>query len=235
VNGASFFPGVVPGSIVSIIGAGLAPGVQGIVTPRSLVGQLPTTLSGVTVTFNGVQAPIFSVSNVNGQEQVTVQVPYEIAPPSAQVVVNVSGGSSTLTVPVQALQPGIFETIDSNNRRYAVATRPDGSFVSPSNPARKGENITTYLTGLGQVSPTAGTNRAGIANQVVNANLIVGVNNAGVPFISAQAMPGVIGIYTVTFTVPNDTPSGSALNLAVAASGANGVNVYSNTSTIAVQ
>jgi uncharacterized protein (TIGR03437 family) len=190
----------------------------------------------VDVSFNGVQAPIFSVSNVAGTEQVTVQVPTETNPGQANVTVRVSGGSTTINnVPISAVQPGIFETPDANGRKIGVVTRPDGSFVSPANPARKGETVQVYMTGLGDVSPASATNRAGIPGQTVLAPIIVGVNNAGVPMISAQCAPGMIGVYTITFVVPSDAPSGSAIPLSFAAAGPDGINVYSNTSSLAIQ
>ena len=235
-NAASLAPGVVAGGIVSIQGAGLAPTVQGIVS-TGILGQLPLTLAGVDVTFNGIQAPIYSVSNVNGTEQVNVQVPFELAPGLASVKITVSGGSSTIdNVPVLAVNPGIFETADTSGRKYAVATKDvDGSYVSTSNPARRGDVIRVYLTGLGQVTPSTATNRAGIAGQMVLAPIIVGVNNAGVPLGTAEYMPGVIGIYMVTFTVPADAPLGSSIPLSFGVTGPNGTTVYSNTSNLAIQ
>ncbi len=235
-NGASFFPGVSPGAIVSIFGTGIAPAVQGVVSPGIVAGQLPTSLAGVDVTFNGLQAPIFSVSNIAGTEQVTVQVPFDLPPGQANVTVRVNGGSTTINnVPILSVQPGIFETADANGRKYAIATRPDGSFVSPANPARKGESVRVYLTGLGQVSPATATNRAGIAGQSVLAPLVVGVNNAGIPLDTAEYMPGVIGVYVITFTLPVDAPSGSSIPLSFAATGPDGNKVYSNTSNLAIQ
>ncbi len=236
-NGASFQQGVVPCGIVSIIATGLAPNLRGVITPASLVGALPTTLSGVTVTFGGLPAPIYAVSNVNGQEQVTVQAPCELTGPgTVSVTVDVSGASSTVTgVPVLSVQPGIFETSDSSKNRFAVVLRSNGSFVSPSNPATRGETVRVYLTGLGAVSPATGTNRAGLPNQLVNGQIITGVNGAGVPTISSEYVPGAIGLYTITFQVPADAPTGSNVSLNFAEVGPDGQAVYSNDSTIAIQ
>lgn len=235
-NAASLAPGIAAGSIVSIQGAGLAPTVQGIVT-SGILGQLPLSLAGVDVTFNGIQAPIYSVSNLNGTEQVNVQVPFELSPGPASVKVTVSGGSSTIdNVQILAVSPGIFENPDSTGRKYAIVTKDaDGSFVNPSNAARKGEVLRVYLTGLGQVTPSTATNRAGIAGQTVLAPIIVGVNNAGVQLGTAQYMPGVIGIYMVTFTVPLDAPSGSSIALSFGVTAPDGTTNYSNTSNLAIQ
>ena len=209
VNGASFQSGIAPGAIVTIQGVGLLPGVTGLVRPFNVVGPLPTSLAGFSVTFNGIPAPIYFVSNQNGQEQVGVQVPFEIAPGTATVVINATGGGTATisNVPVQAVAPGVFETT-YNGQNFIVAIRPDGSYVSPTNPAQRGEVDCAFATGLGQVTPTMATNSAGIANQNVAARLDFGLNNAGVRLVSATSLPGSVGVYQVCFQVPTDTQQG---------------------------
>ena len=209
LNGASFQPGIAPGVIATITGTGIATGVQGLVTADRVVGPLQNTLAGVSVTFNGINAPIYSVSNINGMEQVTVQVPFEIAPGTATVVINAAGGGTATinNVTIQSLSPGVFQLPGPGN--FAVLVRPDGSFVSQDNPIRRGEVIRLYATGLGQVGPTpTSTNRVGVANQDVLASIVVGLNNQGVVFISARTLPGVVGVYEVAFQVPIDTATG---------------------------
>jgi uncharacterized protein (TIGR03437 family) len=210
LNGATFRAGISPGAIVAIRGSGLTT-IQGILDAANVVGPLPTTFQGITVTFNGIAAPIYSVSNVNGVQQVVVQVPYEVAGSSTVnvVVTNSGGGTATVSnVPVQPYAPGIFETT-LFGQAQAVAIHPDGSFVSPSNPAHQGENITIFLTGLGQTNPGTGTNRAGVGGQSVAAPVVAGINNAGVPVVSVFADPGLIGVYALTLTVPSDSATGN--------------------------
>jgi uncharacterized protein (TIGR03437 family) len=234
-NGASFAPGIAIGAVVVITAPGIAPTVQGIVNPPALFGQLPTTLAGVDVSINGIQAPIYYVANINGQQTVAIQAPFELSPGPATVTIHVNGGVGTLaSVPVYSVQPGIFETTDSTGRKYAVATRSDGSYITPSNPAHIGETIRAYLTGLGQTTPAVGTNRAGIPGQSVIAPIIAGVNNSGAPFIGAATLPGAIGVYTIDLQIPAGTPTGNAINLSFAATAPDGTKVYSNTSTIAI-
>jgi uncharacterized protein (TIGR03437 family) len=211
VNGASFDPntGISPGGIATIRGVGILPGVTGLVSAANSAGQLPTTFSGVTITFNGTPAPIYYVDDTNGADQVSVQVPLEVQPGAAvSVAVNVaSEGSATITVPVKPLAPGVF-TSSYGGKIYAVAVRPDGSQVSPTNPAQRGENIQLYVTGLGQATPSIATGAAGVADQEIVSTLIVGLNNGGVPLISAVYGPGLIGVYVVTLQVPADTQTG---------------------------
>jgi uncharacterized protein (TIGR03437 family) len=89
-----------------------------------------------------------------------------------------------------------------------VAVRPDGSQVSPTNPAQRGETIQLYITGLGQATPAIATNTPGVPDQVIVSPLIVGLNNGGVPLVSSVYGPGLIGIYIVIMQVPADTPTG---------------------------
>ncbi len=207
LNGASFTMNISPGAIVAIQGNGLTPGIQGVMTPA---GSLPTNFQGATVTFNGTAAPIFSISNANGVQQVVVQAPFELTG-SSTATVNITGtggGSATISnVAIQPYAPGIFETT-AFGAKQAVATHADGSYVSPSSPARPGENVTLYLTGLGQTNPATGTNQAGVAGATVVAQVVAGVNNAGVPVVSAQADPGAVGVYLLTMTIPSTTAAG---------------------------
>jgi len=211
INGESFDPntGISPGAIAIVKGTGILPGVTGLQIATLSNGTYPTTFSGVTITFNGTPAPIIYVEDINGADRVAVQVPFEVQPgPAVALVVNVANHApATVMVPVKPFAPGFLTTI-YGSQTYAVALRPDGSPVSPTNPAQRGENIQFYLTGLGQATPTIATDVAGVPNQPVLTSMIVGVNNSGVPLVSAVYAPGKIGVYIITLQVPADTQAG---------------------------
>jgi len=241
LNGASFESGKIsPGSILTINAQGLVSGnTQGIVG-GTLVGVLPYTVAGVSVLIDKIPAPIFYVGNQNGQQSVTVQVPFEARPTTVSITISVAGGGSTdAFVTLLPLSPGIFESVTpSDNRRRVVALRPNGTVVTPANPAARGENIRVYLTGLGSVSPSVptGTFPPAGSDPVVTSNLVIGVNNNGVQLVQAIYARNLIGVYEVTFTVPTDTvafPSGT-VNFSIAELGQNGY-VYSNPSAISIQ
>jgi uncharacterized protein (TIGR03437 family) len=187
-----------------VFGAGLATGVNGVVLGSLGPGPLPLNLSGVGLTVNGFQAPILSVSNVSGREQVNFQVPCEVTPGPATVVVTVNNGTPTTVsnVPLTAAQPGVFEFTATNGRRYAAVLRPDGSYVTPDNPARTGETLKLITTGLGLVNPASGTNRVGIGGQLVPLNIILGLNGAGVRVINGEYSQLGVGLYAISFEVP---------------------------------
>jgi uncharacterized protein (TIGR03437 family) len=237
VNGAGGQAGVVPGGIVSIYGRGIAPSLSGSITAGNVLGPLPLKLAEVEVLFGSTAAPIYNVSNIDGMESVTVQAPFELgAPGTVNVTVKVSGGSTVVTnVPTIAIQPGLFETVNASGVRYAVAIGDDGRYIGPGQGARPGEIIRVFVTGLGQTTPTTGTNRAGVPGQAVLANMVMGFNNEGVRLVSAEYMVGVVGVYIVAFEVPSTATTGTK-PVVVAVVTPDGTNlIYSNGSTMAVR
>jgi uncharacterized protein (TIGR03437 family) len=228
---------VAPGEIVVISGAGIATGVQGLVTAYNIIGVPQLSLSGISVTFNGVGAPIYYVLTANGQpDQVAVQVPFETSAGAASVVINsAGGGSGTFSVQVVPFAPGIFETT-LGGQKIAVAVRSDGSYVSPSNPAHPGETIRIYVTGLGAVAPTAVTGGTGVPGQAVTApNLAIGLNNGGVPYLAAEYAPGMVGVYVITLQIPSDTQTGPAQPIGVIAFDAFGNAYFAQGSVIPIE
>jgi uncharacterized protein (TIGR03437 family) len=237
VNAASFVQdSVSPGAIVIISGTGIATGVQGLVSAYNIIGEPQPSLAGISVTFNGVTAPIYYVSTTAGQpDQVAVQVPFETQPGPASVVINpAAGGPATVTEQVSQYAPGIFQTT-IGGQLIAVAVRSDGSYVSPSNPAQQGENIQVFVTGLGQVSPATATGSAGVPGQSVVGNVVVGLNNGGVPLISALYAQGMVGVYIITLQVPVGTQTGPAQPLGVVAFDAAGNPYFAQGSVIPIQ
>jgi uncharacterized protein (TIGR03437 family) len=209
-----------------------------------LFGPLPYLLASDAVTFNGAQAPILNVSNTNGQQQITVQVPCEVVPSSSvTVVVSVNNVPATVNVPVAVASPGLSQMTMADGVVRAVIVRPDGSFVSTTNPARRGETDRAYATGLGAASPSVGTNATAIPGDdaIVQGIVIIGVTNTagqgeGVRVIGARVAPDLIGMYEIPFQVPMDAATGSnvAFSMAVIPAGS-GTPVYSGTTKIPIQ
>ena len=213
--------GLSPCGLVTVQAKGLAPNVQGMVFNQSTFGPWATLLADDTVTVGSVLAPIFSVGNVNGAEQLTFQVPCETAlANSVPITISVGGGTGTTAFPVVAASPGIFETVMSDGVRRAVAVRPDGTFVSPGNPARResgGELIRVFVTGLGPTLPAMVTGSIPVpgADLFAQGQVIVGVNNSGAHVVSSRVSPNLIGVFEVTFQVPSDAPTGNDVVLSV--------------------
>ncbi|MBZ5604385.1 MAG: Ig-like domain-containing protein [Acidobacteriia bacterium] len=215
-NTASGAIGLVACGLATVTGNGVAPNVQGVIS-SSLFGPLPYSLGPISaLTVNGTPAPIDSVSNQNGVQQATFQVPCEVTGSSATVVLTVSGGATTISgVQVLPAQPGIFTYLGPNSKPYgAVIRAADGTYVTPSSFAHRGEPYYAVLTGLGQTTPPASTDNPG-NSQAINGQAIVGVNNQGVPVGSSYYLPGAIGVYLIQFTIPLDGPSGTDVPFSV--------------------
>jgi uncharacterized protein (TIGR03437 family) len=226
-----------PCSLATIIAPGIAGNLQGMVT-AGIVGQLPGSLANSTVTVGGTGAPLSSIGrNAGGQETLTFQVPCEVNPGSSvPVVVNAAGASGSVNIPIQAVSPGIFtQTIDGVTR--AVVVRPEGSFVTPTNPARRGENLTALVTGLGPSIPVVGTNSVAAPGSITapQGTVVVGMAGRGVPLISAQMSPDQVGVWLVQFTVPSDIATGNqSFSISVVPTGSS-TSVSSGSGLIPVQ
>lgn len=237
-NGADFQKNSLsPCSIATVIAPGLAPNLQG-VAAATMVGPLPYTLAGDTVSIGNGQAPIYNVANVNGQQQLTFQVPCDVQPGSNQITIAVGAGSASTTINILPASPGVFQTQMSDGVTRAVLVRPDGSFVSVQNPARRGENILAYVTGLGPATPAVGTNSLpipGVAGSV-NYPVIVGINNFGVPLNYARFSSDLVGVYEISFQVPATAQTGNNIVFSVGvAPPGSGTAYYSAGSLIPIQ
>ncbi len=237
VNAAGFQGGLTPCGLATVTGTGLASTIQGIVAAPSL-GIWPTTLAGVSLNIGGIAAPLQSVSHVGSNEQVNFQTPCELSAGQTTVTITVNGGTTTITgVPVFANQPGVFTYTTFSGQVQAILQRAiDGSYITPSNPARRGETLYAFATGLAQTTPLTLTNAGGIPGQTVNSNLVVGVNNGGAHMNSALALPGAIGIVYISFDVPADSATGPSIPFAIGVFGADGASItLSNGTTFPVQ
>jgi uncharacterized protein (TIGR03437 family) len=225
-NGASFVQGSLsPCSIATIIAPGLAPGVQGSVSGGGIIGPLPYQVVNNRVTVGNTAAPIYSVSNTGGQEQLTFQVPCDApAGGTASVVVTTAGGgTASVNLPIQVVSPGIFVTVSSDSVQRIVAVRPDGSFVTPDNPARRSEIIRVYATGLGSTVPAVATNAIPVpgVDATVQGTVVAGITNQGgqgegLRVTGARAAANLIGVFEVPVQIPSDAATGSNVSFSIA-------------------
>ncbi len=215
VNGAdSSLNTLSPCSIGALVGSQAALGVTGLVPTFPGV---PVNTS-IRITLSNISAPILSIGTLaSGMQQIQFQVPCEVAPGSVPVTVNLGGGTTNLTLTVQAASPGVYQTTMSDNVLRAVLVRPDGSFVSLANPARRGETEVAYVTGLGPTSPLVGTSSvpAPSASATVQGQVIAGMNGGGVPVVSAKAAEDLPGVYAVAFEIPSDMATGNDITFSV--------------------
>ncbi len=214
VNGASFAPTpnpVCPGTIASLFGSGLAPR-QG--SAASL--PLPTALEGVSVTVNGTAAPLFFVS----AGQINIQVPFGLTGRTAAIVVTNSGQrSNEVQVPLARTCPGIFSYSDAQSPNRAIILHADFSLVTPASPARTGETVIIYLTGLGELTPAVPSGAGNPSNPLATAVdpqiqvLFGGEASTNVTFIGGA--PNFAGLYQINAVVPANAVSGTNVPVAI--------------------
>ena len=204
-NAAGFTPitsSVAPNEFISLFGSNLAATTQ---VAQSL--PLPTTLGGVQVTVNGRQAPLFFVS----PQQINALVPFSLPEDYARIQVTNNGvASNPVTVYTNESSPAVF-TLPPNGISSAAALHSDFSLVSASSPAKPGETILIYLTGLGAVSPAVADGAAGPSNPLSAAPILPTVffSTAQGSTSFAGLAPGFAGLYQINVKVPVDAPSGS--------------------------
>jgi uncharacterized protein (TIGR03437 family) len=205
-NAASFMQGATPGSIVTIFGTHLSTNLIGLQTATEV--PLPTTIYHVSVMVGNVLAPLFAVDKDNdtGSEQINLQIPWQFAG-QASVPVTINNGttiSAMVTVPLNAVQPGIF-LLDAAKDGFLHG---DYSVVNAARPAQPGEEVVAYLTGMGAVTSTPASGSPGPGNTISTPVVTVGGNlSAEVKFSGLVAQ--YVGLYQVNFVVPPATPSGT--------------------------
>jgi uncharacterized protein (TIGR03437 family) len=209
VNGASFQPGIVPGSWVTLTGTNLAP-----TTDRwdnAIVnGNLPTSLDGVSVSIGGKPAYVYFIS----PEQINVLAP-DVGLGSMPVTVTTSGGTSpAVTATAQQVQPAFFLWVG----KYTVATRQDfslavkdGTFAPTKTVAAKpGDVIILWGTGFGPTSPAVAPGIQVPADKTYStaSPVTVKINGVSAQVFGTALASGFAGLYQVAIQVPANAPDG---------------------------
>lgn len=233
IDGASFHSPLAPGSIAAVFGTNMAVGLN------LAVGiPLPTALGGLSMKFNGSVAVPFFFASPN---QANIQIPWElIGQTSATLMATTpAGSSSSVTVPLAAFAPAIFSLNQQGTGQGIVTIASTTTFVAPvgsvpgadARPASKGEYLSIYCIGLGDVSNRPLTGAAAVdASSTTRSLVTVSFGSVTVPAAWAGLVPGLVGLFQVNVQVPATAPSGAAVPLVLTVGGAN-----SNSVTIALQ
>jgi uncharacterized protein (TIGR03437 family) len=226
LNGASFDKTanapVAPGSLISIFGSNLAAA-----SANADSIPLSTQLSSVTVTFNGVLAPMLAVVHGTG-DQINAQVPWEVVTTGpAQVVVSRNGVTSApMSVPIASAQPGIF-SIPAGVGQAVAFGNSDGQLAAPSgsipglntHPAKIGDPTTLVIlaTGLGPVNPPVVTGNipaSGVVSKTVTTPTVL-VGNVPAQVVFSGMTPQFVGVYQINIIIQPGTPTGNAIPLQI--------------------
>jgi uncharacterized protein (TIGR03437 family) len=206
LSGATFAPtggAIAPGEFLSIFGSGLSPDK----TTTAATPPYPTGLAGVTVKINDLLAPITLVS----PSQLNVLVPYAVTGTAATVVVTAGRmDSNSVTVPLAASAPGVFSQ-DSSGTGIGAILHANNSKVTAASPAKRGETISIYLTGLGAVEPPVPDGTAGGGNPTSKTVSPVAVyfNGQAATVVYSGLAPGSPGLYQMNVTIPSNLVLGT--------------------------
>ena len=196
-----------PGEIFALYGTNLASA-----SVSETTASWPTTLGGVTVTINGIPAPLYYVL----PGLIAGQVPYETAPGTGTAVVTVNGSSpGQVTFPVATTSPALFVV----NMNHIDAVNYTDDSTNASEPASPGTLVLIYLTGIGQPSvpvatgaPSPSTQPFGSANYPYSIT-INGQPVQQVPYLGLS--PGYVGVAQANIIVPNLPPGNYPLVVTV--------------------
>ena len=200
VNAASYRANATPpGSVFTIFGSNLATG------SLNLTGAPQSKVLSTSVTVNGETAPVFGV--IPGQ--VNVQLPWDIPPGLATVVVkNGNTVSNAVAINVPTSAPGIIvygtnhAVIQDATNNYQVNSETAG--------AKVGDTMVVYFTGGGTVSggtPVTGIPLPnGLWPLTMNYSVTVAGKTAQVGYIGLT--PGWEGLYQANFQVPTGIAAG---------------------------
>lgn len=163
------------------------------------------------IRMNGLEAPIVSVE----PERIRFQIPWDVA--AGPAVFEASGFAesefelASVEIPIQRFAPNYFV-----DRKPAFVHGDWRGLITESDPARPGEVIHVFLTGLGPVSPPwpLGTPAPDDATHKITAGIACDM----APYKSAPARtvevlyaglaPGTIGFFQVSMQIPADEGSG---------------------------
>ncbi len=227
LNGASFATGqpITPGSLISIFGTSLA---SAVAQADSI--PLATALGNVTVNFvtpaGTFPGRLLYVQNDDPSKgitsQINLQVPWDVIPAGTTANVNVvvtSNGVSSAPTPVSVgpYSPGVFA---SGGR--AIAVNSDGTLAWPAgavaglttHPAKTGDALIVYATGLGQVDspPANGQNSVDKLRKTL-VDPVVMVGGMSAPVLFSGLSPQFVGVNQLNITVPGAAPAGDAVPL----------------------
>jgi uncharacterized protein (TIGR03437 family) len=215
---------LVPGAIMSLYGADLAPSAMSAGLP------LPATLNEVQVFVNDVPAPLLYVS----PGQINFIVPWEVAGQTQATIVAQNGSVQAPPVQAQvaAVSPAVFTlnqqgdgqgaVLIASPANTAIIAAPTGTYPG-SRPAKRGEYIQIYATGLGTVvqPPVDGQGADGPDLTTQDFHVDWSCEGGGTPVCAGDdptyvgLAPGFPGLYQINVQVPSFADTGNAVRLVI--------------------
>lgn len=181
VNAASFTPDIAPGGLFAVFGSGLA-------------GSNART----SVEVDGLAASVLAQNPF----QVNAQAPSSLVPGTYTLKVTSPYGTLEQPIVLREVAPAIFQV----SPQIGAIINRNGALNSPDNPAKRGDVIEIFCTGLGATEAQG-------SFQVTVTPVTAVLNGTTLSTAFAGLAPGFIGLYQVNLPIPASTPPGLAVPL----------------------
>ncbi len=211
-NAASNLTGAMaPGEVIVLYGSGLGP--ASLATYQPVNGEVPVSVGGVSVYFNGSPGPVLYASST----QVAAIVPFGLTGTSAQVYVAYQGQTSApLNEALAPVAPALF-TANNSGTGQAAAVNASGSYNNAGSPASSNQWVYLYATGFGQTNPPGEDGAFTLAPPLGVLPLPVlqpvTVTIGGMPANTnyAGGAPGIVqGVMQINAQIPSGLAAGNA-------------------------
>jgi uncharacterized protein (TIGR03437 family) len=196
-------PGLSANTIASLYGKDLSFTTAALTGDQVRAGVLPSVLigAGVKVTVNGIAAALYYVS----PGQINFLMP-DIRPGQADVRVMRDGlYGQVARVAVGDYSPALFPM----DPEFAIAARADASVITRDAPARPGEIVVLYATGLGLTRPRMLNGEVATRAATLDRmdRFTVSISGRILPaanVLYAGIAPGFAGLYQINLRMPAD-------------------------------
>jgi len=220
-NSIPFTAQVSPGEVVSLYGSGMS--------SQTMTAGLPfpTNLGGVQVNLSWIDpnsgknvtanAPIYFLSS----GLISAVVPYTIPTDGSYINFQISNNGTLSNVASEysgLTQPGIF-TVPPGGVGDGAILHADFTLVSAASPAKVGETVQIFLTGLGAVTggvvagTAAPTSPLSMVSDLQDLSIYIDGVQATIPF--AGLAPGLGGLYQMNVTIPSGVTLGSDVSIEI--------------------
>jgi uncharacterized protein (TIGR03437 family) len=224
---------VAEGSYIAIYGTGLA-GTGN--SPASAL-PLPITLNSSSLKWTSPAHLLYA-----SPTQVNALVPQDLFTYSQLLTFTGPSASLPVNLSLVELQPGIYTQDTSGSGPGVIANAFTGQLIDSGHPARAGDYVVVYCTGLGRVTgpngETAPADGAAapldtIYHTAAQVTATIGGVNARVVF--SGLTPGFAGLYQVNIQIPPGVPAGAVPMILKAENSTRGSIANSNLVTIQLQ
>jgi len=210
---------VAPGQLITLFGNGLGPA-DPVVAPAG-APSVPVSLGGVSVTFDGIAAPLLYVSST----QVNVQVPFEIKDGiSTQMQLSFNGTPvDSRFFAVAPMNPSVFVVYSQpgcSGGPEAVALNQDGSLNSCTNPAKAGSEVSFFMNGIGTAAGNQVTGSITATSSPIDASFALLTGTGSFQLDAASDSVGSIsGTGQIQVHIPDTVLGAMPLELALLVNG----------------